>query len=91
MLKDRRRSGDLARSTDFLGGAWWPGISLTEAVDEELEWMGVEATEEWREADPRTKLGMRRPGISSIGSYEAVRWWQRWDRWVQVKEPNIFS
>ena len=36
---------------------------MTEVVDDELEWMGVEETDECREPEPRTKLGIRRPGI----------------------------
>ena len=32
-------------------------------VEEALEWMGVEETDECREPEPRTKLGIRRPGI----------------------------
>jgi hypothetical protein len=66
ILKDRRRSGERARSempcAGFLEPVWW-GISLTEVVEDELEWMGVDETDECREPEPRTKLGIRRPGI----------------------------
>lgn len=66
MEKERRRSGERARSgvagADFFPVAWG-GISFTEAVDEALEWIGVEETEECKEPAPRIRLGSRRPGI----------------------------
>lgn len=65
MLKDRRRSGERARSAPCAGFLGW-GISLTEVVDDELEWMGVDETDECREPEPRTKLGIRRPGIVRV-------------------------
>jgi hypothetical protein len=39
---------------------------LTEVVDDELEWIGVDETDECREPEPRTKLGIRRPGMLEL-------------------------
>ena len=42
---------------------------MTEVVEEELEWMGVDETDECREPEPRTKLGIRRPGMLEEGVF----------------------
>ena len=65
MVKDKRRSGERARSNlaDFFG---CPGISFTETVEEELEWLGDDVTEECSELAFRIRLGIKRPGILAV-------------------------
>jgi hypothetical protein len=65
MEKERRRSGDRARSEC---GFLTCGISLTEAVEEELEWIGVDDTEECRLPAVRIKLSISRPGMVKVKS-----------------------
>src|SRR4051794_15946684 len=65
MEKERRRSGDRARSEC---GFLTCGISLTEAVEEELEWIGVEDTEEGRLPAVRIKISISRPGMGKVKS-----------------------
>jgi hypothetical protein len=43
-----------------------PGISLTDTVEELLEWLGVEVTEECSELAFLIRLGIRRPGILAL-------------------------
>lgn len=40
---------------------------MTETVDDALEWAGVDDTEELREPEPLTKLGINRPGMVGGG------------------------
>ena len=66
MLKDRRGSGDLARSGVLaLEDSGRLGISLTEEEEEVAEW---ETEREGGEG--RTKLGSRRPGIIGVESWK---------------------